>query len=257
MLDGELLQDGGGSPRRGSDNGQQGSWSPKQDAQWREQPYARLLDVKEVGAEEDHRHADALAQTRGFAECWPGEKQRESRIEGEQGTDQRCISTRKRESRKQRGCPVEERGSHQRCGKDAIGVGEARRTGERDAPMPRSDRALGEQQGSGKQDGQRSRVDDPGHQRWTSVAQETLVQDGQKGGQNSSGERQQSGHAVSLSRSKSGTAIFTFLSLSYKARFAHRRVAPCHFLSALLVERSEPEMPLMRAYEAALDRKTP
>lgn len=60
--------------------------------------------------------------------------------------------------------------------KVASDVGEMRRTGERDAPMRGGDRALGEQHGPDEQDGQRSSVDDPGHQGWTSIPQETLVQ---------------------------------------------------------------------------------
>src|SRR6266567_2934716 len=114
MLDSKLLQDGGGSPQRGSDNRQQSSQSPKQDAQWREQPCARFLDLEEVGTEEDQCHADGLVQARGFAERRPGEEQRKGRIEGEQGADQRRIGTRERDDRKQRGCPVEERGSNKR-----------------------------------------------------------------------------------------------------------------------------------------------
>src|SRR6266700_5189068 len=216
MLDGELLQDGGGSPQGGSDHGQQGSWSSKQHAHWREQPCARFLDLEEVGTTEDYCHSDGLSQARGFTERRPGEQQREGRIEGEQGADQRCISTREREGRKQRGCPVEECGSHKRCGKDAIDMGETRRTGERDAPMQRSGRALGEQQGSGEQDGQRSRVDDPGHQRWTSIAQETLVQNGQEGGQDGGNERQQSSHDASFSHRTNETILFPLLSLSYQ-----------------------------------------
>jgi len=106
MLDSKLLQDDGGSPQRGSDNRQQSSRSPKQDAQWREQPCARFLDLEEVGTEEDQCHADGLVQARGFAERRPGEEQRKGRIEGEQGADQRRIGTRERDDRKQRGCQL-------------------------------------------------------------------------------------------------------------------------------------------------------
>jgi hypothetical protein len=97
MLDGELFQDAGCSPQSGSHNSQQGPRSPKQHAHWREQPCARFLDIEEVGTEEDHCHSNALSQARGFTECRPGEEQGEGRIEGEQGTDQRSIGTRKSE----------------------------------------------------------------------------------------------------------------------------------------------------------------
>jgi transposase len=45
--------------------------------------------------------------------------------------------------------------------------------------MQRGDRALGEQERSCSQDGQRSGVDDPGHERWTTVTQQALVQNGE------------------------------------------------------------------------------
>ncbi len=64
MLNGELLQDGGGSPQGGSDHGQQSSRSLKQHAQWRERPCARFLDLEEVGTAEDQCHADGLSQAR-------------------------------------------------------------------------------------------------------------------------------------------------------------------------------------------------
>src|SRR6266849_683216 len=60
--------------------------------------------------------------------------------------------------------------------------------------MQRGDRALGEQEGSCSQDGQRSSVDDPGHERWTTVTQQALVQNGEKGGQDGGNERQESSH---------------------------------------------------------------
>src|SRR6266849_2017866 len=64
--------------------------------------------------------------------------------------------------------------------------------------MQRGDRALGEQESSRSQDGQRSSVDDPGHERWTTVTQQALVQNGEKGGQDGGNERQESSHDESF-----------------------------------------------------------
>src|SRR6266566_4468943 len=68
--------------------------------------------------------------------------------------------------------------------------------------MQRDDRALGEQESSCSQNGQRSSVDDPGHERWTSVTQQALVQNGEKGGQDGGNERQGSSHDESFSLQK-------------------------------------------------------
>src|SRR6266700_1015362 len=68
--------------------------------------------------------------------------------------------------------------------------------------MQRGDRALGEQEGSCSQNGQRSSVDDPGHERWTTVTQQALVQNGEKGGQDGGNKRQESNHDESFSLQK-------------------------------------------------------
>src|SRR5216683_6501663 len=68
--------------------------------------------------------------------------------------------------------------------------------------MQRGDRALGEQEGSRSQNGQRSSVDDPGHERWTSVTQQALIQNGEKGGQDGGNEHQESSHDESFSLQK-------------------------------------------------------
>src|SRR5229473_1831076 len=68
--------------------------------------------------------------------------------------------------------------------------------------MQRDDRALGEQEGSRSQNGQRGGVDDPGHERWATVTQQALVQDGEKGGQDGGNERQECSHDESFSLQK-------------------------------------------------------
>ncbi len=80
----------------------------QQQAQRCEQPGSRLLDVEEVGAQEHHRHAGGLAQTRNLTQCWPGQEQGEGGIEGEQGAHQRGVGPRESDRRKQGGGPIEE-----------------------------------------------------------------------------------------------------------------------------------------------------
>ncbi len=64
MLDGELLQDGGGSTQGGSDNGQEDSRSAHEHAQWGEQSRAGFPHLQQICAKEDHHHADGLAPAR-------------------------------------------------------------------------------------------------------------------------------------------------------------------------------------------------
>ncbi len=108
MVDRELFQNRGGSPKRRGGNREKRSGSVQQQAQRCEQPGSCFLDVEEVGTQKHHRHAGGLAQTRGFTQRWPGEEQGEGRIEGEQGTHQRGVSPRKSEGGKQGGGPIQE-----------------------------------------------------------------------------------------------------------------------------------------------------